>query len=57
MLTKYKDIRPKKSVNKPFEKCFHVWGVLRNCFREGACKFDVFLRGVFRQNYFEAYGE
>ena len=57
MLIKYKEVRPKKDVNKPFEKCFHVWGIglFRNFFREGAPKFNIFLRAVFRQNCFEAY--
>ena len=43
MLNKYKEVRPKKGVNKLFKKCFHVWGVFRNFFREGAFKFDIFL--------------
>ena len=30
MLTEYKEVRPKESVNKLFEECFHVWGVFRN---------------------------
>ena len=34
MLTKYKDGKPKKSVNKPFEKCFHNCGVFRIFFSE-----------------------
>ena len=42
MLTKYKDVRPKKGVNKPFEKCFHVCGVFRIFFREGTQLFDIF---------------
>ena len=42
MLTEYKEVRPKKGVNKLFEKCFHVWGIalFRNFFREGAPKFN-----------------
>ena len=46
----YKDVRRKKGVNKPFEKCFHVWGVFRIFFREGAPKFVIFSSAVFRQN-------
>ena len=57
MLTKYKEVKPKKGVNKPFEKCFRVWGVFRNFFREEAPNFDLFLSAVFLQNYFKAYGE
>ena len=41
MLTKYKDVRPKMRHKKPFEKCFHVCGVFRNFFREGAPNFDI----------------
>ena len=55
MLIKHKEVRPKKGVNKPFEKCFHVWGIFKNFFREGAPNFDIFLSAVFRQNDFEAY--
>ena len=55
MLTKCKEVKPKKGVNKPFEKCFHVWGVFKKFFQGGAPKFVIFLRAVFRQNYFEAY--
>ena len=55
MLTEYKEVRPKNGVNKPFKKCFHVWRVFRNFFREGAPNFDVFLSAVFLQNYFKAY--
>ena len=47
MLTKYKDVRPKKNVNKPFEKRFYVCGVFTNFFRVGAPNFGVFLRVVF----------
>ena len=47
MLTKYKDVRTKKGVNKPFEECFYVCGVFRNFFRVGALNFDVFLSVFF----------
>ena len=53
MLTKYKKVRPKKGVNKPFEKCFHAWGVFRNYFR-GTQIGHIFKAQFFRQNYFEA---
>ena len=42
MLTKYKNVRPKNGVNKPFEKYFHICGVFRNLFKEGAPKFDIY---------------
>ena len=55
-ITKYKDVRPKKGVNKPFEKCFHVCGVFRIFFREGTQLFDIFSSVFFFwQKYFEAY--
>ena len=41
MLTKYKEVGPRKGINKLLEKCFHVWGAFRNFFREGAPKFDI----------------
>ena len=47
MLTKYKDVRLKKRRKKPFEKCFHVCGVFRNFFREGAPNFDIISSAVF----------
>ena len=47
MLTKYKNVRSKQGVNKPFEKCFYVCGVFRNFFREGASNFDTFSSVVF----------
>ena len=46
MLTKYKEVRPKKGVNKPFEKCFHVWDVFRNFFR------DTQFRLIFKRSFF-----
>ena len=46
MLTKYKDVRPKKGVNKLFEKCFHVCGVFRYFFRDRTSHFDI-LSSVF----------
>ena len=49
MLTKYKDTRPNKGVNKPFEKCFYVCGVFRNFFRVGAPNFDVFSSVFFSE--------
>ena len=53
MLIKYKEVRPKKGVNKPFEKCLHIWGIFRNFFREGALQFDIFLNAVFWKNCFK----
>ena len=47
MLTKYKKVRPKKGVNKPFEKCFHVWEVFKNFFRKGAPNFIIFFKRSF----------
>ena len=47
MLTKYKKVKPKKGVNKPFEKCFHVWRIFQNFFREGTLKLDIFFGAVF----------
>ena len=47
MLTKYKNVRPKKDVNKPFERYFPICGVFRNFFREGAPNFDIFSGVVF----------
>ena len=47
MLTKYKDVRPKKGVNKPFEKCFHICGVFRIFSRESTPHFDIFSSVVF----------
>ena len=47
MLTKYKDVRPKKGVNKLFRKCFHVCGVFQIFFREGYHIYDIFSSVVF----------
>ena len=47
MLIKYKDVTPKKRRKKPFEKCFHVCGVIKNFFGEGASNFDIFSSRVF----------
>ena len=54
MLTKYKDVRPKKGVNKLFENCFYVRSVFRNFFRVEAPNFDVFSCVFFHKNYFES---
>ena len=52
MLIKYKGVRPKKGVNRPFVKCFHECGVFRNFFQRGGIKFrHIFKRIFFRQNY------
>ena len=47
MLNKYKDVKPQKGVNKPFEKCFHVCGIFRILFRERTPHFDIFSRVFF----------
>ena len=44
MLPENKDVRPKKGVNKPFEKCFHVCGVFRIFFWERVPKFDIYFK-------------
>ena len=48
MLTKYKKVRPKIGVNKPFEKCFHAGGIglLKNFFREGSPEINTTLSAV-----------
>ena len=48
---KYKDVRPRKGVNKPFEN-FYVSGVFRNFFREGAPNFNVFSSVFFPEELF-----
>ena len=47
MLTKYKNVKPKKGVNKPLKKYLHICDVFRNFFRERAPKFDIFSGVVF----------
>ena len=47
MLTKHKIVKPKKDVNKPFQKYFHMCGVFKIFFREKAPNFDMFSSVVF----------
>ena len=52
MLTKYKDIRPKKDVKSLLKNGFHVCNVFRNFFRERAPSFEIFSCVVFSAELF-----
>ena len=49
MLTKYKDVRPKKDVNSPLKNVFifHICGILKNFFTEGHQNLTYFLAYYF----------
>ena len=47
MLTKYKNVRPKKGVKSPLKNVFMSAAYLRIFFREGAPKFAIYSRVFF----------
>ena len=57
MLTKYKDVKPKKDVKSPLSNVFMCCGVFRNFFSKGASSFDIFSSVFFPEDFFEAYLE
>ena len=55
MLTKYTDVKPKRSVNKLFENIF-MFTAHSEIFSARGTKFrHIFKRSFFRQNYFKAH--
>ena len=51
MSTKYKDVRPKKGVNKPFEKCFHA-GMYSKNFLERKHPISTYISAQFSAELF-----
>ena len=47
MLTKYKDVRRKKGVNKPFKKMFLCLRRIQKLFQGGSTKFRCIFKRVF----------
>ena len=54
MLSKYKAVRPKKRRKRPFAKCFHVCGIFRIFFSEGAPNFLIFSSVFFPEELFSS---